>query len=133
MAIKYERAFDIELLMRKIVNSLEMKHIKTQNVVCFRSKGSKAKYTIARCWALPRIFQKALNVDAHYCLEVISERFDRLSNEEKERVMIHELLHIPKAFGGGVKKHGYVTEKRVNDLHRQYLKASRKCSKHANI
>lgn len=122
MVIKYEKAIDIELLMRKVVKTLDLQHIKVPNVICFRSKGSRSKLTIARCWALPRIFQKAFNTDAHYCLEVISERFDKLTQEDKERVMIHELLHIPKAFGGGVKQHGYVTEKRVNELHKQYRK-----------
>lgn len=122
MAIKYERAEDIALIMRDIVRKLNFEHIKIGNVVCFRSRGGKSRYVIARCWPLPRIFQKAFGVDAYYCLEAISEKFDRLPQEEKEKVIIHELLHIPKAFGGGVKMHGFVTERKVNELHQIYRK-----------
>ncbi len=120
MAIKYEKALDVELMMRDVVRKLNFEHIRTENVVCFRSRGGKSRYVIARCWPLPRIFQKAFNVAAYYCLEAISEKFDKLSQEEKEKVIIHELLHIPKAFGGGVKMHGFVTERKVNELHNIY-------------
>ena len=44
--------------------------------------------------------QKAMNVQAFYALEFISERFDRLDKEEQIKVIIHELMHIPATFGG---------------------------------
>jgi predicted metallopeptidase len=47
---------------------------------------------------------------------VVSERYDRLSQEDQQKVLIHELLHIPKAFGGGIKGHGYVNRNRVEQL-----------------
>jgi predicted metallopeptidase len=56
-------------------------------------------------------------------IEVISERYDRLGETEKERTLIHELLHIPKGFSGGFRPHkGYINKKRVNELHQQLLK-----------
>ncbi len=53
-----------------------------------------------------------------YLIEVIAERFDRLSQEDKEKVIIHELLHIPKGFSGGFRPHkGYITQKAIDRLH----------------
>jgi predicted metallopeptidase len=56
-------------------------------------------------------------------IEVISERYDRLSEEEKEKTVIHELLHIPKGFSGGFRPHkGYVEKAEVERLHRLLVK-----------
>ncbi|GAI31840.1 unnamed protein product [marine sediment metagenome] len=118
--IKYERAYDIQILVRKIARKLEMTYIEQGNVVCFRSSGSRAKGTIARCWALPVILQQALNTKPCYAIEVIGERFDKLSQNEKEKVIIHEMLHIPKAFGGGLKMHGYVDNKRISEAFKKW-------------
>ena len=46
-----------------------------------------------------------------------------LSNKEKEKTLIHELLHIPKGFSGGFRSHkGYVDRRRVERLHQVLLK-----------
>lgn len=68
-----------------------------------------------------KIWQLALGINAHYIVEVISEKFDRLNQEEQDKVLIHELMHIPFCFGGGFKHHGnWVTQDRVNYLHTLY-------------
>jgi predicted metallopeptidase len=61
--------------------------------------------------------QKGMKVDAFYTIELL-ERFDKMSNEEQNKVIIHELLHIPKTFGGGFRQHDYVCEENVEKLHR---------------
>ena len=64
--------------------------------------------------------QKALGRKAFYVLEFLSERFDKLNNEEKIKVIIHELMHIPKCFGGGFRYHNLVTERNVNKYYKEY-------------
>ncbi len=96
--------------LNRIVFALEMKHINTESIVTFRSYGSKSR-AIARIWSLPHIWQIALNTSPHYCIEVVSERFDKLSQNEKEKVLIHELLHIPKNFSGSLLPHKQRTKR----------------------
>jgi len=90
--------------LRRIVDVLGLSYIKVDKLVTFRSYGSKSR-AIARIWSLPRIWQMALQKEAHYCIEVVSERFDKLPNEKKEKVLIHELLHVPKNFSGSLLPH----------------------------
>ena len=65
--------------------------------------------------------QKALFRKAFYVLEFLSERFDKMSAEEQVKVIIHELMHIPKCFGGGFKHHNFVTERNVNKYYKAYM------------
>jgi predicted metallopeptidase len=53
-------------------------------------------------------------------VEVLSEHYDSLPEDEKEKTLIHELLHIPNSFGGGFRHHkNWVTLRRVEALYRQ--------------
>ncbi len=54
---------------------------------------------------MPRIWQKALRVKAHYIIEVLSEKFDKLDENNKNKILIHELMHIPKTFSGALLPH----------------------------
>ncbi len=101
-----------------LVQKLELKHIKANNIVCFRSRGATARAR-ARIWSLPRIWQMALGVEAHYCLEVLSQHFDNLSPDDQERVLIHELLHIPKNFSGALVPHRSGHRKTFRHYHDQ--------------
>ncbi len=118
--ISYSKAPDVEQEVVDIARSLELNHIDLSRVVCIRSFGSKSRRTLARCHTISRIVQKSLDIGAHYIIEVIAEQFDKLPQEEKTKTLIHELLHIPKSFGGGFKHHDFVNHKNVEKLYRQY-------------
>jgi predicted metallopeptidase len=100
MPIKYFEAPDVKRLVDEILDSLEFFNVVPQFVFCVRSRESKSRRTIARIHGLGRIWQEALRLAPSYVIEVISERYDKLSEDEKEKTIIHELLHIPKAFQG---------------------------------
>jgi predicted metallopeptidase len=118
--IKYIEAPEIKKQVDKIVEDLELFHVVPQFVFCVRSKGSKAKRTIARIHGLGKLWQGVLNIPPSYTIEVISEIYDKMSKEDKERTLIHELMHIPGGFSGGFRPHkGYVERKMVEEL---YLK-----------
>lgn len=114
--MKYEIAFDLQKRMCEMVRRLNFLHIDCNRVVCVRSFGTKTKRTIARCHALPKVMQMAMEVKAFYVLEFL-ERFDKLSAEEKDMTIIHELMHIPKTFGGGFRHHDYVCGKNIKKLY----------------
>jgi predicted metallopeptidase len=120
MRIKYELAEDIMARLVDIARAIEMRHVKFSGVYAVRSRGSSARGTIARCHALSKIWQKALGIKAVYIIEVISEQFDKMSREEQDKTLIHELMHIPKSFGGGFIHHNIVTDRNVNKLYRIY-------------
>jgi len=118
MVIRYCPASDVKILLEEIANKLGFSHVPVDRVLCLRSRGSKAAHTIARIHGLSRVWQRALGVKAQYVVEVISERYDSLTQEEKEKVIIHELLHVPKSFQGGFRHHrGWITSLRVTELH----------------
>lgn len=118
MPIKYFPASDVKLLTDQLVQSLSFVHIPKDRLICVRSVGSKSRGVVARVHSFPKVWQKSLGMKSHYTIEVIAERFDDLSTTEKEKVIIHELLHIPRNFGGGFRHHrDWVTRRRVERLH----------------
>ncbi len=125
--MKFETAPDIQNQIARIVKILNLDYIDLDRVFCMRSHGSKSR-ALARIWSFPQVWQKALNVKAHYVIEVISHRFDKLNKEEQEKTLIHELLHIPKRFSGGLTPHKsfgrYIDHKKVDELYRIYRKAN---------
>jgi len=118
LTIEYVEAPDVKKLVDEIVDSLDLFHVVPQFLHCYRSHGSESKRIIARIHGLGRIWQEALRRPPSYVIEVISERYDKLSGEEKEKTLIHELLHIPKGFSGGFRPHkGYIDKMKIERLH----------------
>ena len=117
--MKYEFAPDLQKIAEEISNLL-FPHIKIERVKCFRSYGSSTKRTIARCHTIGKLMQKAIGVEAHYALEFL-EKFDKQSEEEQIKTIIHELMHIPKSFGGGFRHHDWVCDKNVNLMYQSYM------------
>ena len=123
MPIKYHEAPEIKKQVDQIAKELELYHVVPQFVFCVRSKGSKAKRTIARIHGLGKLWQRVLNLPPSYTIEVISEIYDKMSKEDKEKTLIHELMHIPGGFSGGFRPHkGYVERKMVEELYRKLQK-----------
>jgi len=109
----------------KIAERTDLPHIDPQRIICFRSFGSKSR-AYARIWSLPRIWQMALNLKAHYCIEVLHERFAKLSADEQIKVLIHELLHIPKNFSGSLLPHrsrrtAGINRRNIEKIFRDYI------------
>ncbi len=114
--MRYDYAPDLKERLNIIVKTLEMNHVDIERVECIRSFGSSTKRTIARCHTIGKVMQKGMKVGAFYTIEFL-EKFEKLSAHEKDKVIIHELLHIPKTFGGGFRQHDYVCDKNIEDLH----------------
>ncbi len=117
--MKYEFAPDIQMIAEEVSRTL-FPHVKMDHVKCLRSYGTSSRRTIARCHALGKLMQKAMNTKAFYALEFLSERFDKMDKEEQIKIIIHELMHIPKSFGGGFKHHDFVCEGNVNKYYKEY-------------
>ncbi len=123
--MKYEFAQDIQRIAEE-ASCILFPYVKIERIKCFRSYGTSSRRTIARCHALNKLMQKTLNIEAVYVLEFLSERFDKLDKEDQLKVIIHELMHIPKCFGGGFRHHNFVTEKNVGLYYKEYKKKKKK-------
>ena len=66
-----------------------------------------------------------IGVKPYYGIEFLSEKFDKMPKDEQDKVIIHELMHIPKSFGGGFKHHDYVCDKNINFFYKQYANFKR--------
>jgi len=122
-AMELELAPDVKVLLSKIQAKIKLSNIDIKRIVCFRSHGSTSK-AHARIWGFPRIWQMALKQPAHYCLEVLSEKYDRLSPQNKVRVLLHEMMHIPKNFSGALLPHRgrgkvVINQRSVEKLYKQ--------------
>jgi len=117
--MKYEDAPDLKERTIEAVNLLGMNHIAIDRVECVRSFGSSSRRTIARCHALGKLMQKAMKNKAFYAIEFL-ELFDKMSKSEQDKVIIHELMHIPKTFGGGFRQHDYVCEQNVEIMYEKF-------------
>lgn len=121
MAITYEAAPDIQQRVNELALFL-FPHVRLDFVSCLRSFGSSSRGTIARCHALGKAMQLGMGLKkGFYVIEVISKRFDRMSDEEQTKVLIHELMHIPQSFGGGFRHHNYVCEKNIEREYQRYM------------
>lgn len=121
--MKWHKAEDIQEELSRIVENLEdFSHIRPERVFCYRSTQAKTR-AYARIWSFPKIFQEALAIDAAYIVEAVSEKYERLDKKNKTKVLIHELLHIPKNFSGSLLPHKYghkTIEKEVERLYKLY-------------
>lgn len=122
-----ESAPDVQAKVDKLLNVLGegFGHVNFFRIICMRSRNTSAN-AYARIWNLPDIWQKALSVSTFYIIEVVTQHYDKLSPEEQEKVLIHELLHIPKTFSGALLPHshpgGKVDKRTVDKIYAVYKK-----------
>ena len=123
--VKFEVDYNLKTKCIDVAKKVGFSHLDFNRIVVMKSKGSSAQRTIARCYALGKAWQKALYMPAHYIIEVLSEKFDKLSEEEQVKTLIHEMMHIPKTFGGGFRQHDFVCSKNVNKIYAELKRMER--------
>lgn len=104
MDIVWYKDVGLKKRLKAVIVSSGVDWVNLSRIFTFGSKNAKTR-AYARIWGLSRIWQKALKVDPAYILEVISEKYDKLSDHEKNKVLLHELAHIPKNFSGALVPH----------------------------
>ncbi|MBI2611915.1 metallopeptidase [Candidatus Gottesmanbacteria bacterium] len=102
--IAWTKSADIKKEIVNLVRALNLTHINPDDLHCVRSINSTTR-AVARIWSLPRIWREILNLEPQYVIEVVSHYYDKLSEHEKKRTLIHELMHIPKNFSGSLISH----------------------------
>lgn len=100
----WEKAPDIKKTVLDLKRQLNLYWIDINNIYFYRSNNSRSR-AYARIWGLSKIWQNALGVEPSYIIEVLSEKFDKLSDYEKDKVLLHEIAHIPKNFSGSLLPH----------------------------
>ena len=118
--IEYFNAPDIKRQIDTIIDLLNFDHIHPESIYCIRSRGSRARRVIARIHGLSRIWQEVMGLEPAYIIEIVAERFDYMTEEDQEKSLIHELLHIPHGFKGGFRPHrGYVNRETVETWYKR--------------
>jgi predicted metallopeptidase len=102
--VNWTPAPDVKKKLLGLANLLGLNWIKTSRIFCVRSVGTKTR-AIARIWGLGRVWQLALKQKPAYIIEVVAEKYDRLGEEEKDGVLLHEISHIPRNFSGALLPH----------------------------
>lgn len=100
----WQEAPDIKTRVLTLMEGLQLDYLLGERLFFYRSQGSKAR-AYARTWGLPKIWQHALGTEPAYIIEVISGYFDKLSPKEQDKVLLHEISHIPKNFSGALVPH----------------------------
>ena len=120
--LDWDEAEEIKEDIVGILKVLNFSHIDASRIFCFRTIGSKSR-AYARIWSMPKIFQRALNIKPAYIIEVLSKYYDKLDKDSKKKVLIHELLHIPRNFSGALlphrSRHRHL-QSEVNKLFKEY-------------
>jgi predicted metallopeptidase len=114
--------------LRKMIGALGFSHVDPSRIFCVRGYGSSSE-AWARIWGLPTLWQQVLRTGPAYVIEIIEPEFSRLPPAEQDRVLIHELLHIPRTFSGAIRPHRSPTfrinRRTVEHYYQRYLAASR--------
>ena len=123
--MKYIKAPDIKKQVDFLITQLNFIHIKAANIHCIRSLDAKTR-AYARIWGMAKLFNEVVGIEPHYIIEVIAKKFDKLSEREKIKTLIHELMHIPKTFSGALLSHRgqyhQINDRQIEKLYRDFLR-----------
>jgi predicted metallopeptidase len=137
MNLKFKRAYNEEALVKDIADKLGWNYLNTEQIRCVFSKNSSAKRVLGRIWSTPRIFSEVFETKPLYVIELLEGRYTQLSEKDRVKVLIHELLHIPKTFSGALSPHKQMARtlncKTVDSLYYEYLNRSGKEIKEENF
>lgn len=102
--VEWTKAPDVKKRVLHLIKTLDLSWVKPGRLFFVRSSNSSS-YAYARIWGLAKVWQMALKSQPSYIIEVLSERFDPLKDIEKDKVLLHELAHIPRNFSGSLLPH----------------------------
>ncbi|MFH1588733.1 MAG: putative metallopeptidase [Candidatus Diapherotrites archaeon] len=121
--MKYIQSMEWTKKTRNIALILEL-NLRTENIFCVESIGSKSRRTIARIHTFGKAIQIGAELKPVYVIELITEIFGKQPEQEKIKTIIHELLHVPRAFGGGFKGHRkYANKRNVDALYEKLIES----------
>jgi predicted metallopeptidase len=122
--MEWEFAPDIQKRLVELSRAKAFVHVDAKMITAMRGFGSTSR-AIARIWSLPRVWQLVLKIKPQYIIEVIANRFDKMSVEQQDHTLIHELMHIPKTFSGALVPHKRGFRKKVDDHFTSWRKSGR--------
>jgi len=102
--MQYKLAPEIKKQIKVLIKELNFTHIKVNQIHCIRSFDAKTR-AVARIWGMAKIFHEVVGIEPNYIIEVNAKRFDKMSDRDKIKTLIHELMHIPKTFSGALLSH----------------------------
>lgn len=102
--MKYDRAPDVKKRIDALIKALEFAYIKPKQIYCIRSFDAKTR-AYARIWGMAKLFSEVAGITPTYIIEVNSKKFDKLSERDQLKTLVHELMHIPKTFSGALLSH----------------------------
>jgi predicted metallopeptidase len=124
--MKYIHSPEWTATTHTLIDELQFLHIPKERITVFKSQGSSSRRVIARIHTMPKIIQMGTQQPPFYAIELIAERFDRQSEEEQIKTLIHELLHVPHNFNGGFRGHKhYVNHKTVDAVFQKWRAQTR--------
>jgi len=122
--LKYVPDYKNEAIIKDIINKLGLDYINSDQIKCVLSYKSSSKRVIARLHPSLRIFTYAFDSKPLYIIELISEKFNKLNEKDQIKVLIHELMHIPKTFSGAARDHGKMGNMSSNGKMSKYLNSN---------
>jgi predicted metallopeptidase len=102
---------NINDILEEIRGLPELSYLDKEKISFIVSRGSTSN-AYAKIYGLHREIQVGFGIPPIYVIEFLCEKVSSLNTDEAFIVLIHELLHIPPKFSGGLRPHG----KHVNNF-----------------